>query len=432
MIPKSPPTSLKVCRLSFLALIAMLATGAGAQDPVLLTSAVNSQTDMHWPQWRGSGRDGHVCGPAWPGDLSQDRLSASWSVDQGPSYSGPIVSGDQVYVTETKDKKYEVVRALDRTTGQQLWETQWQGAMSVPFFAAANGSWIRATPALDGDRLYVAGMRDMLVCLDARSGDTLWRVDFVVATGSELPDFGFVSSPLVVGDHVYVQAGGGLTKLDKLSGEIVWQSLKDGGGMYGSAFSSPIWATIAGVDQLVVQTRSSLAGVDSGDGSVLWSEEIPAFRGMNILTPTVIGDTVFTSSYGGRSTLLKITQSAAGWQVAEVWSHKSQAYMSSPVVIDGHIYMHLRNQRLVCLDAASGTERWTTKPFGKYWSMVANGDKLLALDERGELLLIDASPAEFKLVDRRQVADNSWAHLAVVGNELFVRDLGATKRFVWK
>jgi hypothetical protein len=64
--------------------------------------------------------------------------------------------------------------------------------------------------------------------------------------------------------------------------------------------------------------------------------------------------------------------------------------------------------------------------------MVANGDKLLALDERGELLLIQASPDEFKLIGRRKVADNSWAHLAIVNSEIFVRDLREMKAFAWR
>ena len=304
--------------------------------------------------------------------------------------------------------------------------------MKVPFFAATNGSWIRATPAYDGKHLFVAGMRDVLVCLDATTGDVLWKRDFVADTGSKLPQFGFASSPLVVEDHIYVQAGGGFAKLDKFTGKTVWTTLADGGGMYGSAFSSPIFATLAGVPQLVVQTRSSLAGVNPEDGAVLWSTEIEAFRGMNILTPTVIGDAVFTSSYGGRSLLLRVNKDSAGWNVVEAWNHKSQGYMSSPVVVNGHIYLHLRNQRFVCLDAETGTERWTTKPFGKYWSMVVSGDTILALDQRGELLLIEASPAEFKLADRRAVADDAWAHIAIVDDQVFVRDLNSMKVFAWQ
>ncbi|MEO8270649.1 MAG: PQQ-binding-like beta-propeller repeat protein [Aureliella sp.] len=350
----------------------------------------------------------------------------------GPSYSGPIVSDDRVFVTESKDEKFEVVRALDRNTGQQLWETQWEGAMKVPFFAASNGSWIRATPALDGDRLYVAGMKDVLVCLDVKTGAILWKLDFASETGSPLPDFGFASSPLVHGDHLYVQAGASFTKLDKFTGNIVWQTLKDDGGMNGSAFSSPVFARLAGVDQFVVQTRSNLAGVSPEDGAVLWSHEVNAFRGMNILTPTVIGDSLFTSSYGGRSSLFRIDRDDKTWRVTEEWSHKSQGYMSSPLVIDGHIYLHLKNQRFVCLDASSGVDLWTTTPFGKYWSMVSNGNMILALDEVGELILIHVSPEEFKLVDRVTVADNAWAHIAIVGEQIFVRNLDEIKAFSWK
>lgn len=385
-----------------------------------------------WPQWRGPHRNGVVEAAQWPSDLSAEQLIESWSVPQGPSYSGPIVVEDRVFVTETEGKKYEVVRALDRKTGGQIWEARWEGSMTVPFFASANGSWIRTTPAYSAGRLYVGGMKDVLVCLDAESGKLLWKRDFVAETGSKPPQFGFASSPLVVGNHIYVQAGGGFAKLDKTTGTTVWTTLEDGGGMYGSAFSSPVFATMAGVPQLVVQTRASLAGVNPEDGEILWSKKIEAFRGMNILTPTVIGDAVFTSSYGGRSTLLSVTNEATGWNVVEAWTHKSQGYMSSPVVVDGHIYLHLRNQRFVCLDAATGAERWTTKPFGKYWSMVAAGDKILALDQRGELLLIQASPKEFKLISRREVADDAWAHLAIVGDELFVRDLRAMKVFSWK
>ena len=399
---------------------------------VLITTANAESLDKGvWPQWRGPNRDSRITGPAWPPNLSGAHLTETWSVPHGPSYSGPIVAADRVFITETREKRFEVVRALERTSGEQIWETQWQGSLSVPFFAAANGSWIRATPAFDGERLYVAGMRDVLVCLEGETGKILWKLDFVAETGSRLPQFGFASSPLVMADHIFVQAGAGVAKLNKFTGAIVWRTLNDGGGMYGSAFSSPVFAEIAGVPQLVVQTRSKLVGVNPDDGTVLWSREVAAFRGMNILTPTVIGDAVFTSSYGGRSTMLNVSREAGQWTVVEAWNHKSQAYMSSPVVIDGHIYLHLRNQRFVCLDARTGRERWTTKPFGRYCSLVANGDKLLALDQRGDLLLIQASPEEFKLVSRRKVADDCWAHLAIANNQLFVRDLGAIKALKW-
>lgn len=391
-----------------------------------------AEPDGAWTQWRGPNRDGKLSGAQWPDSLDEAKLEQEWAKPLGPSYSGPIVTRDRVFVTETLDRKYEVVRALDRKTGNQIWEARWEGSLSVPFFAKSNGDWIRSTPAYDGERLYVGGMRDVLVCLDATDGKQLWKIDFVEKMKSSTPSFGCVSSPLLIGDHLYIQAGGGLVKLEKKTGEVVWRTLADGGGMNGSAFSSPYYTTLHGRPQLLVQTRSELAGVDPESGDVLWKYKVPAFRGMNILTPTVHDNRVFTSSYGGRSFLFDLKPGEEKWDVEEAWNNKVQGYMSSPIIIDGHAYLHLRNQRFACIDLATGKEKWITKPFGKYWSMIASGDKILALDSSGELLLIDADPSEFKLLSRRKVADDSWAHLAVSGDEIFVRALDSLVKLSWK
>ena len=227
-------------------------------------------------------------------------------------------------------------------------------------------------------------------------------------------------------------------KLDKRTGETVWRSLQDSGGMNGSAFSSPMKATIAGKPQILVQTRERLAGVDEITGEELWSQEIEAFRGMNILTPVVFGDAIFTSTYGGKSWLFDLTDTGNAsspdkkFSITERWQNKTQGYMSTPVVIDGHAYCHLKNQRFTCIDLATGEGRWTTTPFGKYWSLVAQGSRILALDERGDLLLINANPEKFDLIDQRHLTDSpTWAHLAVSDDEIFVRDLKGLTVYRW-
>jgi outer membrane protein assembly factor BamB len=408
-------------------LAACFTTGSFAGEKVEKAKA------LAWPQWRGPNRDGQVGGPAWPDRLSKDSLTQLWRVPLGPSYSGPIVAEDLVFTTETKNKETEIVYALDRKTGKERWRAEWKGAMTVPFFAASNGSWIRSTPAYDGERLYVAGMRDVLVCVDAKTGKEAWRCDFVKELKTPLPDFGFVCSPLVDGDFVYVQAGASVAKLDKKSGKIIWRTLEDKGGMVGSAFSSPVIATLAGNRQLVVQGREKLAGVALSSGEVLWAEFVPSFRGMNILTPLPIGDCIFTSSYQNKAWLYKISAAKDRYAVSEAWSSKTQGYMSSPVLIDGHVYLHLQNQRFTCIDQKTGEPTWTSSPFGKYSSMVAQGDRILALDQRGTLLLIKANPKEFELIDSLQVSEQeTWAHLAVSDNELFIRELNALAIYRWQ
>lgn len=401
---------------------------------VAVDSGIAADDDVPvWNQWRGPQRNGIISGSNWPTSLDEDVLTRDWRVELPPSYSGPIVTEKAVFVTGTVNKENEIVLALDRKTGDQLWSAQWPGAMTVPFFAAANGSWIRATPAYDGENLYVAGMRDVLVCFNAQTGEEQWRVDFVDKFASPLPSFGFVSSPLVDEDSVYVQAAASFVKLDKKSGEVKWRVLQEEGGMLDSPFSSPIFATIADQRQVLVQTRAELTGVDPDSGQVLWRQDVPSFRGMNILTPVPYEDGVFTSTYQNKSWLFQLTKNDGQFELSEAWNNNAQGYMSTPVVIDGHAYLHLQNQRFTCIDLKTGERTWTSRPYGKYCSLVAQGKQILALDERGSLLLLKANPAEFELVDERKVSESeAWAHLAVCGDEVFVRELDAISSFTWK
>jgi outer membrane protein assembly factor BamB len=400
---------------------------------VIASAAYSADThlDSDWPQWRGPNRDGIVAGAKWPDSFKPDRLKEIWRVPLGPSYSGPIVAKDLVFTTETKNQQSEVVYALDRKDGKERWRREWTGALSVPFFAKSNGDWIRATPAYDGGRLYVAGMRDVLVCLDAKTGAEIWRIDFVETFKTPLPAFGFVCSPLAADDGLYVQAGASVFKLDKKTGAVLWRSLKDEGGMNGSAFSSPILADLSGKKQLLVQSRQKLAGLDPATGAVLWSQVVPSFRGMNILTPTVFGDSVFTSSYQNKSWLYHVKP--GDFSVSEQWSNNAAGYMSSPIVFEGHAYLHLGNKRFTCINLKTGARTWTSdRTFGAYCSMVAQGNRILALDQRGTLLLIAANPKKFELLDSQEVSKSeTWAHLAVVGDELFVRDLKGLSVFRW-
>jgi outer membrane protein assembly factor BamB len=399
-------------------------------SPLISACQANDISAASWPCWRGPSRDGQSPTNAWPLDFKS--LEKLWSVELGDSYSGPIVADNRVFTTESIDGRDEALTALDVQTGQQLWKRSWPGAMSVPFFAKSNGDWIRSTPATADQRIVVGGMRDVLTCFASDTGDELWRVDFAARYQTELPAFGTVCSPLIDDQDLYIQAGGGVRKLRMADGETVWLALEESGGMSGGAFSSPVIATLHGQRQLIVQTRSQLAGLDLNSGKVLWSRQVASFRGMNILTPTIWNDCVFTSSYGGKSQLIGFVPGSDSWATELKWEGKAEAYMSSPVIVADHLYLHLRNQRLCCVDLQSGQETWRTTPFGKYWSMLTNANQILALDERGELLLLQANPLEYQLLDRQTLSSEpSWAHVALVGEQLFVRRQRGLDAYRW-
>lgn len=421
--PVYPWSELKSSLFVYLALIASLhSTGF----------AINASEA--WNQWRGPSRDGLVRGAPWPESINTNHLTVRWRVELGPSYSGPIFWGDRVFSTETQNKKNEVVSCFDRSSGKLVWTQSWEGAVSVPFFAKSNGDWIRSTPSTDGERVYVGGMRDVVVCLDAKTGQVLWRYDFVQELKTAVPDFGMVCSPLVYGESVYVQAGGWMACLDRLTGKLRWRALQDGGGMNGSAFSSPVIAELAGRRQILVQGREKLSGLDPTSGAVLWSQPIEAFRGMNILTPIVYHDQLFTSTYGGKTTLYHLSRDQDRWAVSNIWSIKVQGYMSSPVIIGDVAYHHLKSERMMAIDLKTGAELWTTmESFGKYMSEVAQGDRILGLDQQGWLYLIRANPVKFDLIEKRRLAEaDTWAHLAVGDNCLLIRELNALVAYDWK
>ena len=405
--------------------------------PLLLAAlaagpAPGADAGTNWDQWRGPNRDGRTAA-ALPTSLEKTALTEAWRVPLGPSYSGPVTDGARVYTTETVDARFETAKAFDAATGDLVWEAKWEGRLSVPFFAKANGDWIRSTPALAGGVLYVAGMRDVLVALDAATGDEQWRVDLAAESGREPEAFGHVASPLVHDGAVYAHTIAGFSKLDAATGEVLWTVLGDGADMMsGGAFSSPVAAVIAGVPQLVVQTRAALCGVDPETGDVLWEQPVEAFRGMNILTPTLVpipgggrGAKILTSSYGGGTSLFEVTKTGADWTVKTLWENARQGYMSSPVVVGEYAYQHLKSDRLCCASLADGEPAWTGAKGGDYRSLVTDGERILSLSSGGLLELIAADPAALKVLSIREVGGgDSWAHVAVGPGRVYVRSLG--------
>src|SRR5262249_8479549 len=159
-----------------------------------------------------------------------------------------------------------------------------KGTITVPVYARGNGEWIRSTPAYDGECLYVGGVCDMLVCIDAATGKIRWNVNFVKDYKTPPPPYGFASSPLIDRDAVHVQAAAAFAKVDKKPGKVLWRVLPYRSSPNGTAVSSPVIATLGGKRQVLVQHPRELHGVDLESGKVLWSATVRAFRNMNIAT----------------------------------------------------------------------------------------------------------------------------------------------------
>ena len=83
---------------------------------------------------------------------------------------------------ETKRPRgIERALALDEKTGKILWTQEWQ--VELPRHLVPIGP--RATPTVDGDRVYVAGADGKLLCLDVKTGAILWKKDYVADYGAD-------------------------------------------------------------------------------------------------------------------------------------------------------------------------------------------------------------------------------------------------------
>ncbi|MEL7338578.1 MAG: PQQ-binding-like beta-propeller repeat protein, partial [Planctomycetota bacterium] len=163
-------------------------------------------------------------------------------------------------------------------------------------------------------------------------------------------------------------------------------------------------------------------------------QPIQAFRGMNILTPLPIGENqIFTAAHSGAADAFSVTKnkSGDGWTVKNTWHQNVQGYMSSPVLVDNTIYLHMKNNRFAALDAKTGESLWVSSPEGKYRSMIVQGDRILSLLNTGKMQLIAADRGGFNAIDTTQIATDAWAHLAIQGDLLMVRDLNRLDVYRW-
>jgi len=208
---------------------------------------------------------------------------------------------------------------------------------------------------------------------------------------------------------------------DANSGRTAWKAVA--GEL--PAMSSPVAAKLAGRLQVICFTEKQLVGLDPNSGELLWSYPFRTAYRQNIVTPLIHDDAVIESGYMKYTFALRPAISDAGMSVRRLWrSRELRCYMSSPVLVGNYVYGQGARGELVCLDARSGKKQWSGGQFGRYCSIVVARDKLLVLSNTGQLTVLKATPEKYApLCTYRVSAQPTWAHLAAVGQRLYVRAL---------
>jgi outer membrane protein assembly factor BamB len=374
-----------------------------------------ANTGAGWPGFRGPARDGVIRGLRINTDWSGSKPVEMWRKPIGPGWSSFAVQGHLIYTQEQRGE-YEVVSCYDLTNGALVWRHK----DAVRFYESNAGAGPRATPTLSNGRVYTFGATGILNALDARTGSVVWSRNAAADTNTKTPDWGFASSPLIVGDKVVVATAGTLAAYDAGAGRPRWQ-----GPACPSGYSSPQLATIGGVAQILLLNGEGAISVAPSDGKLLWKHE---WNIDGIVQPSVIGADVLVGSGSGMAAAgirrLSVIRQAEGWSVEERWTSNGLKPYFNDFVVHKGLAFGFDGSILACIDLNDGKRKWKGGRYGHgQLILLPEQDLLLALSEEGGLALVSASSDKFtELAQLPAIEGKTWNHPALAGDVLLVRN----------
>jgi len=369
-------------------------TRAGVVAGFILGGSVLAAESGDWPQFRGADQSGISKETEWNPQALSAGPKVLWKADVGAGYSVVSFKGDSVF-TMGKHTNSDTVMALSLKTGGMLWQHT---------YACRGGSYAgpRATPATDGSAVYSLSREGHLLCLDAKTGAVKWEKQIMKEFGAENLKWGFSGSPVIQGDKLLINAAEHGIALDRNTGAKIWASPAGTGG-----YASPVVFNNGKVDCLAIFSQNALKVVELETGKKLGELPWETSYNVNAADPIVKDGLIFISSgYNKGCALLD----ARGDSLRQVWVNKGMRnQFSSSVLINGYLYGidgNAGDGSLKCLEFASGQEKWSEKiGFG---ALTAVGEHLVAINERGDMFVIKASPSKYELVSSsKQVLDKT-------------------------
>ncbi len=413
---------------------------------VPLTPAAGLADD--WTQWLGLARNG-----VWNETGTLEKFPASgakfvWKAEIAGGYAGPAVADGRVFVmdyvrTEGDDtpdpgKKSELkgterITCLDATDGKQIWQQAWQRDYRFSYPAGP-----RATPTVDGDRVYALGAEGDLLCLESATGKIVWQRQLKEDYGlKEAPHWGFAAHPLVDDTTLYCIVGGKgsvIVAFDKMTGKEKWKGLD----ARSQGYCPPTMIEAGGTRQLIVWHPEALNSLNPENGEVYWSFKMAPAYDMSIIAPVHYGDYLYATALQGTSILLKLDPAAP--KATEVWRERGpHPDHNPPLIVDDHIYGVDEQGQLRCFNLQSGEMVWESRatctegrPANSTTGfIVRNNDKYFIMTEQGELIVARMSPRGYEELDRAKILEPTsrtgnrkvvWSHPAFANKCVFARN----------
>lgn len=397
-----------------------------------------------WPEWRGRGRTG-----VWNESGIVERLPAqltpAWRTPIRGGYSGPSVAAGRVYVTDYANG-VERALCLSGKTGKIEWMREWP----VSYIGLDYASGPRATPTVDGDRVYVLGAMGNLLCLRTASGEIVWQRDYRKEFGTVVPAWGMSAAPLIYRDLAIAVPGGKtsgkIAAFDKLTGAERWRALSSEETEPG--YSQPLLINAGGRDQLIMWHAGAVTSFDPLTGRIFWEHPFKIHMNTPIATPVQSGPHLLVSAFFQGARLFRLDSAKPDAEL--VWRGQSEseratdtihALMASPIIDGDHLYGICNYGQLRCLERATGKRVWesmaATKEQARNVSafLVRHGERTVIFNDRGELIFARLTPKGYKEISRTELIKPTskpgarrernavaWAHPAFANRAVIARN----------
>jgi outer membrane protein assembly factor BamB len=387
-----------------------------------------------WPQILGPERNGIAAADErlaskWPG-----RGPATvWEHPVGSGFAGVAVVGPRVILFHREDGE-EVVESLDAATSN----SQWRHGYPTTFYpSVGGGDGPLCVPTVAGDLVITYGAQGMLTATELESGKVRWQRPTHSEYHALEGYFGAGSCPLVVGQTVIVNVGGGrdnagIVGFDLQTGQPKWTQTAE-----QASYSAPVAFTQDGTTLVIVITRLACMAIEPESGTVFWQYPFGQ-RGptVNAALPIIFGekkDHLFTTaSYGIGAVYSDITLTSFNtvWQKDSVLSSQ----YSTPIEADGFLYgIHGRDDvppsDLRCVEAKTGQMKWEEPNFG-YATLISADSKLILCKTDGEVVLAEINTDRFAILARARLFSSTVRALPALSNgQLYIRDERVLKRF---
>jgi len=389
---------------------------------VVLCGAAGGQ---EWTRFRGPDGTGIGKGQSIP--VSFTEADYLWNVKlAGPGHSSPVLWGDRIFLTCTHDdlEQREVV-CLDAKSGKTLWSTKMP---FTPYRHNRQNSFAASTPAVDAERVYVnwiSGGVFVALALD-HAGNTLWQREM----GEFKAPHGAGASPIALGGLMIVgndnKESSFLAGLDGKTGKTVWQIERN--SRMTSYITPTVYRPKQGNPEVVfVSEANGMTGVDAVSGQQMWESD-KLFTLKSVSSPVVAGDVIFaTAGAGGagrQSAAVRLGDTLTGRDPTVAWKlDRDLPYVPTPIAIGEHLYILSDAGVITCVVAATGKQVWQEDLNGKFYtSPVSVNGRIYLVTRNGEVIVLKAGP-EYKVLAKSTLPEKTDATPAIANGRMYIRTL---------